>query len=160
MESRKNIIGQDLFFSLLGQRIKERRIALGWSNADIAYRLGITKKTEAAWESGTNKIPLLRFLEICECFQVSPSSLLGFDSGAAFTEPEYKTVGGRIGAARELAGISAKDLSERIGKPVHAINLWERELSIPKVYDIYLIAMELDVSPDYLLQNATVVQGV
>lgn len=37
---------------LLGQMIRTRRLAIGWSQSECAKRLGVTQRTIARWEDG------------------------------------------------------------------------------------------------------------
>lgn len=60
-------------------------------------------------------------------------------------------IGKRIKTARESAGISAKDLAERIGVSPTRLSNWEQGVNRPMADHIAKIANELDVSTDLLL---------
>jgi transcriptional regulator with XRE-family HTH domain len=58
--------------------------------------------------------------------------------------------GSRLRRARELAGISQRDLASRVGLSEQQIYRYERERSDPLVSNVVAIAKELNVSIDYL----------
>ena len=64
---------------MLGQRINELRTARGWSQVDLAKRLGITKQTVSNWEND-NILPSIEMLiRLSETFGVSTDYILGLD---------------------------------------------------------------------------------
>ena len=64
---------------MLGQRINELRKARGWSQVDLAKRLGITKQTVSNWEND-NILPSIEMLiRLSETFGVSTDYILGLD---------------------------------------------------------------------------------
>lgn len=44
----------------IGEWIKKQRLAAGWSQAQLAARLGINRSAVAQWEAGTTKPHRLR----------------------------------------------------------------------------------------------------
>lgn len=65
---------------MLGQRINELRIALGWSQVQLAEKLNISKQTVSNWEN-ENILPSIEMLiRLSKIFNVSTDYLLGLDS--------------------------------------------------------------------------------
>ena len=62
---------------MLGQRINELRIALGWSQVQLAEKLNISKQTVSNWEN-ENILPSIEMLiRLSKIFNVSTDYLLG-----------------------------------------------------------------------------------
>lgn len=61
-----------------GQRIKQRRLALGMSQDELAKKAGYTdRSTIAKIETGVNDITVNKFVEIAHALNISPVELLG-----------------------------------------------------------------------------------
>lgn len=67
------------------------------------------------------------------------------------TERKRTAFGERIVAAREEAGLSQKELSEKMGITQRALSWWEREPVALKPDQMAQLATALGVSADYLL---------
>lgn len=65
------------------------------------------------------------------------------------------TIGERIKAAREQAGITQVELGEKIGVSGVAIMRYEKNARQPRIEQLQAIAAALDVSPLYLLGDET-----
>ena len=67
----------------IAQRIKERREALGISQADLAYKCGYTSRTSIAKiESGTVDLPQSKIVALADALYVSPAYLMGIEDTA------------------------------------------------------------------------------
>ena len=60
----------------LGAAIKDRRIKLDMTQAELADTLGVGIALVSRWESGTYRIPLSTFLDIAQALRVRPSRLI------------------------------------------------------------------------------------
>lgn len=60
------------------------------------------------------------------------------------------TTGDRIKAARKRAGLTQKELGERVGRSFQAIAQWENNLRNPKYETLELLATALGTTPAYL----------
>lgn len=60
-------------------------------------------------------------------------------------------VGERLKRARELSGISQRELASRVGLGEQQVYRYEREVSDPYLSNVIPIAKELNVSLDYLV---------
>lgn len=65
---------------MLGQRINELRIALGWSQVQLAEKLNISKQTVSNWENENIQPSIEMLVRIAKLFHVSTDYLLGLDN--------------------------------------------------------------------------------
>ena len=66
-------------------------------------------------------------------------------------DPEATTFGDRVAGARELAGMSQKDLARRLGVKLKTLKAWEDDLSEPRANRLSMMAGVLNVSIMWLL---------
>ena len=65
---------------MLGQRITELRTALGWSQVELAKRLGVTKQTVSNWENDNIQPSIEMLIRLSKLFRVATDYLLGLDN--------------------------------------------------------------------------------
>lgn len=65
---------------MLGQRICEMRTALGWSQVDLAKRLGVAKQTVSNWENDNIQPSIEMLVRVAKILNVSTDYLLGLSS--------------------------------------------------------------------------------
>ena len=58
--------------------LKELRIRAGFSQQDLAEKLGIPSRTYGAWERGENAINLKQAAAICNALGCTPNDLVGW----------------------------------------------------------------------------------
>ena len=64
----------------VGERIKEKRIELGWSQQELAKRAGYSDKTAISKiEHAGNDITLKQIKRIAKSMNVDPAELMGWD---------------------------------------------------------------------------------
>lgn len=63
----------------LGQRLKDRARALGWSDAEVARRLGLAQTRYANYVTDRHEPDLETLLRICRVLGTEPGELLGHD---------------------------------------------------------------------------------
>ena len=61
------------------ERIKSLRTARGWTQADLARRLGITRNGVNSWEQGLSMPSPAFLVELAKVFSVSTDYLLGLE---------------------------------------------------------------------------------
>ena len=66
--------------TVLGQRICELRTSLGWSQVDLAKRLGVAKQTVSNWENENIQPSIEMLIRLSKLFKVSTDYLLGLDT--------------------------------------------------------------------------------
>lgn len=73
----------------IGRKVRERRVALGWSQSDLAERLGISFQQVQKYESGANRISGSRIWDIANVLQTPVSTFFeGLDGVTAPSESE------------------------------------------------------------------------
>ena len=64
---------------MLGQRICELRTALGWSQVELAKRLGVAKQTVSNWENENIQPSIEMLVRLAKLFNVSTDYMLGME---------------------------------------------------------------------------------
>lgn len=64
---------------MLGQRICTMRTALGWSQVDLARRLGVAKQTVSNWENDNIQPSIEMLVRVAKLLNVSTDYLLGLN---------------------------------------------------------------------------------
>ena len=80
----------------IGEKILNMRKARGWSQEELAERVGVSRQAVSRWESGTAKPDADKIISICDLFGVSADYLLRDIPGQAAGMAEEKTEKKRI----------------------------------------------------------------
>lgn len=67
---------------MTADKIKALREGKGWSQAELARRLGITRNGVNSWEQGLSMPSPASLVDLAGVFSVSTDYLLGVDAGA------------------------------------------------------------------------------
>jgi len=92
---------EDTLGAALGRRISERRDAFGWTQAQLAERVGVDTETISRFERGAAMPSLARLQAVASVLKTSPSELL---SEERITQPDDVTVLGGL-----LSGLAESD---------------------------------------------------
>lgn len=65
---------------MLGTRIQELRSAFGWSQVELAKRLGVAKQTVSNWENENIQPSIEMLVRLARLFNVTTDYLLGLDA--------------------------------------------------------------------------------
>lgn len=65
---------------MLGQRICELRTALGWSQVELAKRLGVAKQTVSNWENENIQPSIEMLIRLAKLFNVTTDYMLGMEN--------------------------------------------------------------------------------
>lgn len=68
---------------VVGEKIKARRIELGWSQAELGDRMGYNRSSVLRIERGEFDLPQSRIVQFAQVLGVTPGHLMGWD-----VEPE------------------------------------------------------------------------
>jgi transcriptional regulator with XRE-family HTH domain len=71
MDKRENALRE------LGERIRSRRLSLGWSQEELADRCGLHRTYVGAVERGERNISFLNILRIAKALDADPAILVG-----------------------------------------------------------------------------------
>ena len=66
------------FLLAMGMRIRELRMEKGWSQQDLAYRIGMEKSNLSVIETGKSNPQLLTLAKIAAALEVQPFDLIHF----------------------------------------------------------------------------------
>jgi transcriptional regulator with XRE-family HTH domain len=66
------------FLLAMGLRIRELRMEKGWSQQELAYRVGMEKSNLSVIETGKSNPQLLTLAKIASALEVQPFSLIHF----------------------------------------------------------------------------------
>lgn len=64
---------------MLSQRIRELRLAFGWSQVELASRLRISKQTVSNWENDNIQPSIEMLIRLAKTFGVTTDYLVGLD---------------------------------------------------------------------------------
>ena len=64
---------------MLGQRIYELRTAFGWSQVELAKKLGVAKQTASNWENENIQPSIEMLVRLAKIFNVTTDYLLGLE---------------------------------------------------------------------------------
>lgn len=64
---------------MLGQRICKMRTDMGWSQVDMAKRLGVAKQTISNWENDNIQPSIEMLIRVAKVLNVSTDYLLGME---------------------------------------------------------------------------------
>lgn len=79
--------------SLLGKRMRDRRIELGYSLEEVASSVGVATSTIQRYEAGRIAQPKMPVIEvIARALEVSPSWLIGKSDNPRLDEPGKKDI--------------------------------------------------------------------
>jgi transcriptional regulator with XRE-family HTH domain len=124
----------------LGEHLRRVRLDRGLSQRQAAEAIGCHSTALLHWEKGT-AAPELRFLPAFLRF-------LGYDP-----RPSPATFGGRMRAAREAEGLSARELARQLGLDPGTLAAWETDAvprprpRIRRVFEHYLRRREDPAEP-------------
>lgn len=65
---------------MLGQRISELRLGFGWSQVDLAKRLGVAKQTVSNWENENIQPSIEMLVRLAKLFNVTTDYMLGLEN--------------------------------------------------------------------------------
>ena len=68
-------------FFLLSEKIRRIREQLGWTQSELARKLGLTRSSINSWEMGLSVPSTQYIVELAKIFSVSTDYLLGMPSG-------------------------------------------------------------------------------
>jgi transcriptional regulator with XRE-family HTH domain len=91
----------------IGARIRARRRQLGFSQTDLAERLGVSFQQVQKYERGANRVAASTLVAIAEALTTTVAWLVGEESGAREEDDELFVALARPGAIEMLRAFSA-----------------------------------------------------
>lgn len=129
----------------LGQRIKERRTALGMSQESLAFALGYKSRTSInKIELGKTDIVQSTIVKLADSLKTTPAYLLGWDD--EYVDNEFnKTIGKKISDARTDLKMSRAVLGEKVNLSENTIKHYEeghvKNLDVEKLKELASVLM-------------------
>ena len=77
---------------MIAEKIKALREARGWTQAELARRMGITRNGVNSWEQGLSIPSPASIVELAKTFSVSTDYLLGLEPLASINVSDRKSV--------------------------------------------------------------------
>lgn len=70
---------EDFIYTIIGSKIKENRVRLGFNQTQLASELGVARSSISHLESGNQQIPIHIIYKICDYLKINLSDLLPTD---------------------------------------------------------------------------------
>lgn len=109
------------FYKQLGQRIAERRKALGMNQTQLADLFGISQQTMAKHENGTLRVAISMLPTLSEALGMSIKELIGV-SAKKIAKPAAKKRGPTPRIQQQLEAVSALPRQATHGQPGTRLN--------------------------------------
>jgi transcriptional regulator with XRE-family HTH domain len=139
----------------IGGRIRALRLARGLSRAEFAAEVGVGAQSVAHWENDRQGLSKMRAALIAERFGMPSDWLRGRGSGETCSAAEPPgTVGGRLRALRDAAGMSEEAFGAVARVGLYAVLRWERDCYPPKPRQVDAIAAHFGVTAAWILDGA------
>lgn len=91
--------------SNIGNRIRKFRLEKGWTQSDLAEKLGVTKPAVQKYENGgINNLKRETIQKLCELFRVPPIFFIYNDLPTSDEIPKYSYYGGEIFDMAKILG--------------------------------------------------------
>lgn len=134
----------------IGQVIFSLRLGRKLSLTELAEKSGVTSREIAMLEQGQRVSPKLSTLEkLAKGFGMKTSRLVEMMEGQSHLSVEEKRnamkICERIKTARKKAGLTQRQLGEKMGISYQAVAQWENDLRNPKIESLRAIANALEV---------------
>jgi transcriptional regulator with XRE-family HTH domain len=101
-----------------GDELRCARVTCGWSQGDLARRIGVTQSTISAWETNGRPIPPDVRPGLREILRARPAA-------------KPPSTGVRLRQARQRAGISQRALAGQLGVQQSSVSQWELGYLVP-----------------------------
>lgn len=130
-----------------GDKVKARRLELGWTQEELASRMGYkSKSTINKIELGINTVPLQKVAKFAAALGTTPAYLMEPDKESS------SDIYDRIRRRREQLGMSQEELAHKIGyKDRTAVSKIESAQRQIKHSMIAKLADALGTTPSYLM---------
>lgn len=135
------------------ERLKALRKEAGLTQKNIAQQMQIGQNSYSNWEKGI-RTPIRPTIEkLAEVLNTSTSYLLG-ETNIKHPEKELPNMlPQRLKALRKEAGLTQKELADKLNISQAAYAQWENGVKKPARENLTTLANILDTSIDYLLDN-------
>ena len=139
----------------INERLKNVRTYLGYSQREIASKLGIRQSTYAAWELNKRLIPLKHLNTLSNIYQLNIDYILGLTD---LQIPQKQVFELNKSVISQNLKVLLKELQMNVTQLANSINIsyvplynYINEVSFIPTYVIYDLARQYNISTDWLL---------
>lgn len=146
--------------TIIETRIKNLRERIGYTQKELATKLGVTRSLICLWEQGYANISLKQLIKIASIYQVSIDYLLGLtDKKTSLVNYEYisdidlKILGQRLKNLRKQEKLTQDKFAKKIDTKRSSISYYEIGKMMISTADLKQICETFGISADYLTGN-------
>lgn len=146
--------------TIIETRIKNIRERIGYTQKELATKLGVTRSLICLWEQGYANISLKQLIKIASIYQVSIDYLLGLtDKKTSLVNYEYindldlMILGKRLKELRKQEKLTQDKFAKKIDTKRSSISYYEIGKMMISTADLKQICETFGISADYLTGN-------
>lgn len=131
----------------MGQRIRDRRIALELTPDELGKRVGVGASTVRKWETGYIKdMRSDKIQKVADALDVTPAYLMGWDESQSVSVEQVHTNNGLIGQANAPVYINGENTPVQLSKEETELLRIYKELSVRGRMQLLTKAMDLEAA--------------
>ena len=145
--------------TVIEKRIKSLRERIGYSQIEIAHKLGVNRSLVALWENGYANISLKQIIKLSYIYQVPIDYLLGIIDEIDHYDYHYvdtmdlKGIGFRLKEIRKANKMTQDRFAQKIDTKRSSISYYEIGRMMISTADLKQICETFGVSADYIVGN-------
>lgn len=145
--------------TVIEKRIKLLRERIGYSQLDIAKKMGINRSLIALWENGYANISLKQLIKLSYIFQVPIDYILGIIDEidnfhySFIYKIDLKNIGIRLKEIRKSQNLTQENFAKKIDTKRSSISYYEIGKMMISTADLKQICETFGVSADYIVGN-------
>ena len=134
------------------EKIKFMREYYDYSQSFVAKKLHVKRGTYAAWECGSDIIPIQKLVMLANLFECNIDYLMGLNLTREKNNSEFdpKIVSKRLKEIRTLEHLSLREMAENLSIDYSTYSKNENGKNYPTTYTIYEIAKKYGYSLDWI----------
>ena len=131
----------------MGQRIRDRRIALELTLDELGKRVGVGASTVRKWETGYIKdMRSDKIQKVADALDVTPAYLMGWDESQSVSVEQVHTNNGLIGQANAPVYINGENTPVQLSKEETELLRIYKDLSVRGRMQLLTKAMDLEAA--------------
>ena len=145
--------------TVIEKRIKLLRERIGYSQLDIAKKVGVNRSLIALWENGYANISLKQLIKLSYIFQVPIDYILGIIDEidnfhySFIYKIDLKNIGVRLKEIRKSQNLTQENFAKKIDTKRSSISYYEIGKMMISTADLKQICETFGVSADYIVGN-------
>lgn len=145
--------------TVIEKRIKLLRERIGYSQLDIAKKVGVNRSLIALWENGYANISLKQLIKLSYIFQVPIDYILGIIDEidnfhySFIYKIDLKNIGIRLKEIRKSQNLTQENFAKKIDTKRSSISYYEIGKMMISTADLKQICETFGVSADYIVGN-------